>query len=67
LTALLVGWGLIVSFLRKNDFRFLTSLIFGIAALALLWQFQKERIFVFGMLLFTIGVGLLAFEKKSSI
>jgi hypothetical protein len=67
LTVFLVGWGLIISFLRKNDFRFLTSLIFGIAALALLWQFQKERIFVFGMLLFTIGVGLLESERKIGI
>jgi hypothetical protein len=64
LTALLVGWGLFASWLRRKDFRFLVSLVFGVAALVLLWQFQKERIFAFGMLLFTIGAGPLSFEKK---
>lgn len=64
LTVFLAVWGTAVSWLRRRDFRYLASLVFAIAAAGFLWQFQKERIFGFSLLLFTVGMGALTFEKQ---
>jgi hypothetical protein len=63
LTALLFLWGMVTAWLRRRDFRHLAAFVFGIAAAGLLWQFQKERIFGFGLLLFPVGMGAMAFER----
>ncbi len=63
LGAVLFFAGIIFSLMKRRDFRYFAALIFSLIFSFYLWQFQKERIFVFGIIVLVVGMGVAALEE----